>query len=88
MAAKKVKDKKTFPKIATKTKVKTISTVLEGVKVKFDNPMFSDGQYEQLHQWLVDKDELLITIEQIQAKMDKSTGNTDEIPFEEDKPKN
>ena len=73
-----------YPKIATKAKVKSISTVFEGVKVKFDNLLFSDDQYEQVHQWLVDGDQLMITIEQIQAKMDKSTGNTDEIPFEED----
>ncbi len=76
-----------FPKIANKAKIKSISTDSKGVKVKFDNLMFSDGQYEQVHQWLVDEDELLVTIEQVQAKMEgKDSAKSPEIPFEEDKP--
>jgi len=83
--------KKTFPKIANKTKVKSISTEIKGVQVKFDNLLFSDGQYDQLHQWLVDKDVLMVTIEQTQAKMEDNSAEgknkTDEIPFEEDQVK-
>ena len=77
--------KEKYPKIATKARVKSISTEFKGVKVKFDSLMFSDGQYGQLHQWLVDKDELMVTIEQNQAKMNMGDKTkSPEIPFEED----
>ena len=57
----------------------------KGLKIKFDTLLFSHGQYEQISQWHGDKNELLITVEQFQAKLDdKKKTDTKEIPFEED----
>jgi len=85
------KDKKTFPKIATKTKIQNYKKIKGGIEVK-PKLTFSPGQHVQIDEWIENGDELLVTIEQYQSKMDSSLANkkkgTDEIPFEEDSKKN
>jgi len=79
--------KKQYPKIATKTKVKNYKKIKGGIEVK-PKLTFSPDQHEQIDEWIENGDELLVTIEQYQSKMDSSLANkkkeTDEIPFEED----
>ena len=81
--------KEKFPKVAAKAKIKTITKEKDFIKVKFDKLSFSPGQYKQLSTWQDDEDELLVTIEQFQAKMNSGTMQksveAEELNFEKDK---
>lgn len=83
MVQKKTKGKGLFPKIATKTELSDYKKVKGGIIVK-PKLEFSPDQHEQIDEWIENGDELMVTIEQVQSRMNDEKPGAGEIPFEED----
>jgi hypothetical protein len=63
------KETETFPKVAAKAKIRSITREIELVKVKFKDLTFTTGQEKQLAEWMDNEDELLVTVTLYQARL-------------------
>ena len=66
------KDKGTFPKIASETKITGFNKKKKGIDPKFSGLNFTGRQLEQLSDWIDDGTELIVTIQQKQGDLLKT----------------